>query len=120
MPSRTQDFVLLDAGANDVCEALHLAQFAVMETFTPKHCWHCQAARRHFEQRLRGNQRHRPHPRSRELCRELDLNFIGYVEGFDLFNDAVDVVVTDGFTGNIVLKPPRASATPSGAFLRRN
>src|SRR5207237_6571765 len=30
MPSRTQDFVLLDAGANDVCEPLHLAQFAVM------------------------------------------------------------------------------------------
>jgi phosphate acyltransferase len=32
------------------------------------------------------------------------LNFIGYVEGFDLFEDAVDVVVTDGFTGNVVLK----------------
>jgi glycerol-3-phosphate acyltransferase PlsX len=34
----------------------------------------------------------------------LDLNFIGYVEGFDLFNDGVDVVVCDGFVGNIVLK----------------
>jgi glycerol-3-phosphate acyltransferase PlsX len=32
------------------------------------------------------------------------LNFIGYVEGFDLFDDAVDVVVADGFVGNIVLK----------------
>jgi phosphate acyltransferase len=38
------------------------------------------------------------------LCAQLELNFIGYVEGFDLFNDAVDVVVCDGFVGNIVLK----------------
>jgi glycerol-3-phosphate acyltransferase PlsX len=38
------------------------------------------------------------------LCAALELNFIGYVEGFDLFNDAVDVVVADGFTGNVVLK----------------
>lgn len=38
------------------------------------------------------------------LCSRLDLNFIGYVEGFHLFEDAVDVVVTDGFTGNVVLK----------------
>ena len=38
------------------------------------------------------------------LCSLLDLNFLGYVEGFDLFEDAVDVVVADGFTGNVVLK----------------
>jgi glycerol-3-phosphate acyltransferase PlsX len=38
------------------------------------------------------------------LCGLLDLNFIGYVEGFHLFDDAVDVVVADGFTGNVVLK----------------
>jgi len=38
------------------------------------------------------------------LCSLLDLNFIGYVEGFHLFDDAVDVVVADGFTGNVVLK----------------
>ena len=39
-----------------------------------------------------------------KLCRLLDLNFIGYVEGFHLFEDAVDVVVADGFTGNVVMK----------------
>jgi glycerol-3-phosphate acyltransferase PlsX len=38
------------------------------------------------------------------LCRLAKLNFIGYVEGHDLFADHVDVVVTDGFVGNIVLK----------------
>jgi glycerol-3-phosphate acyltransferase PlsX len=41
---------------------------------------------------------------SAKLCQQLDLNFIGYVEGHHLFADAVDVVVTDGFVGNIVLK----------------
>src|SRR6185369_14347480 len=39
-----------------------------------------------------------------KLCQQLDLNFIGYVEGHDLFADGVEVAVTDGFVGNIVLK----------------
>jgi glycerol-3-phosphate acyltransferase PlsX len=39
-----------------------------------------------------------------KLCAQLGLNFMGYCEGFDLFNDGVDVVVCDGFVGNIVLK----------------
>src|SRR5207249_6315251 len=39
-----------------------------------------------------------------KLCQQLDLNFIGYVEGHDLFSDHVEVAVADGFIGNIVLK----------------
>ena len=42
-----------------------------------------------------------------KLCQKLDLNFIGNVEGHDLFKDHVDVVVCDGFVGNIVLKTVR-------------
>ena len=38
------------------------------------------------------------------LCKNSELNFLGYVEGTDIFSDRVDVVVTDGFVGNIVLK----------------
>jgi glycerol-3-phosphate acyltransferase PlsX len=38
------------------------------------------------------------------LCKQSDLNFIGYVEGTEIFADRVDVVVADGFVGNIVLK----------------
>jgi glycerol-3-phosphate acyltransferase PlsX len=38
------------------------------------------------------------------LCKQIDFNFVGYVEGHDLFADRVDVVVADGFVGNIVLK----------------
>src|SRR5882672_4471424 len=39
-----------------------------------------------------------------KLCKLLDLNFVGNVEGYDLFNNRVDVVVCDGFVGNVVLK----------------
>jgi glycerol-3-phosphate acyltransferase PlsX len=39
-----------------------------------------------------------------KLCKQLDLNFIGNVEGNDLFRNRVDVVVCDGFVGNVVLK----------------
>ena len=38
------------------------------------------------------------------MCKRLDLNFIGNVEGHDLFHDHVDVVICDGFVGNVVLK----------------
>ena len=49
------------------------------------------------------------------LCKMVDLNFIGNVEGHDLFNDRVDVVVCDGFIGNIVLKTLESFA--KGPFL---
>ena len=39
-----------------------------------------------------------------KLLQQVDLNFVGYVEGYDMFNDHVEVVVTDGFIGNLVLK----------------
>jgi glycerol-3-phosphate acyltransferase PlsX len=105
MPSLTQDFVLLDAGANDVCEPLHLAQFAVMGSIYAKELLGITNPRvgilSNGSEETKGNDLTREAAR---LCQQLELNFIGYVEGFDLFNDAVDVAVTDGFTGNIVLK----------------
>ncbi|MEY2466193.1 MAG: phosphate acyltransferase [Verrucomicrobiota bacterium] len=105
MPARKGDFVLLDAGANDVCEPLHLAQFAVMGNI------YAREILGHAKPRVgilsNGSEETKGNDLTREaakLCSQLDLNFIGYVEGFDLFEDAVDVVVTDGFTGNVVLK----------------
>jgi len=53
-----------------------------------------------------------------KLCAKLDLNFIGYVEGFDLFNDGVDVVVCDGFIGNIVLKTAESLSRAIGHMLK--
>jgi phosphate acyltransferase len=105
MPSRTNDFVLIDAGANPVCEPLHLAQFAVMGSIYARELLGPPKPRvgilSNGSEESKGNELTREAAR---LCTQLDLNFIGYVEGFDLFEDAVDVVVADGFTGNVVLK----------------
>jgi glycerol-3-phosphate acyltransferase PlsX len=105
MPSRTKDFILLDAGANAVCEPSHLAQFAVMGNHYAKEILGLERPRvgvlSNGSEESKGNDLTREAAR---LCALLDLNFIGYVEGFDLFNDGVDVVVCDGFVGNIVLK----------------
>jgi glycerol-3-phosphate acyltransferase PlsX len=119
MPSRTQDFVLLDAGANDVCEPLHLAQFAVMGNVYAKAFLGVAKPRvgvlSNGSEETKGTDLTRG---AAKLCRELDLNFIGYVEGFDLFNDAVDVVVTDGFTGNVVLKTAESLGYAIGSILK--
>ncbi len=105
MPSRTGDFVLLDAGANPVCEPQQLAQFAVMGDIYARKILGIAKPRvgvlSNGSEESKGNNLTREAAR---LCALLDLNYIGYVEGFDLFNDAVDVVVADGFTGNVVLK----------------
>lgn len=105
MPSRTGDFVLLDAGANPVCEPLHLAQFAIMGHVYAREILGLDKPRvgvlSNGSEESKGNELTREAVR---LCSQLDLNFIGYVEGFDMFADAVDVVVADGFTGNVVLK----------------
>ena len=105
MPSRTGDFILLDAGANPVCEPSHLAQFAVMGNLYAREI--LGVAKPRVGVLSNGSEESKGNDLTREaarLCARLDLNFIGYVEGFDLFNDAVDVVVADGFVGNIVLK----------------
>ena len=105
MPSRTSDFVLIDAGATPVCEPLHLVQFAVMGSIYAREILGIKSPRvgilSNGSEESKGNELTRVAVR---LCSQLDLNCIGYVEGFHLFQDAVDVVVTDGFTGNIVLK----------------
>ena len=105
MPSRTKDFVLIDAGASPVCEPLHLAQFAVMGSIYARQLLNLDRPRvgilSNGSEETKGNELTRE---AVKLCSQLDLNFIGYVEGFDLFSDAVDVAVADGFIGNIVLK----------------
>lgn len=119
MPSRTQDFVLLDAGANDVCEPHHLAQFAVMGNIYAKAL--LGVSRPRVGVLSNGSEETKGTDLTREaakLCHQLDLDFVGYVEGFDLFNDAIDVVVTDGFTGNVVLKTAESLGYAIGSILK--
>jgi glycerol-3-phosphate acyltransferase PlsX len=98
--------LLLDVGANAECKAHHLAQFAIMG----------DAYARAVLGRNRptvglmsiGEEEAKGNDLTKEafpLLRELSsLNFVGNVEGRDVFTGAVDVIVTDGFTGNVMLK----------------
>lgn len=120
MPSKTRDFVLLDAGANPVCEPLHLAQFAVMGSIYAREVVGRDKPRvgilSNGSEDSKGNELTKG---AAKLCSSLDLNFIGYVEGFDLFKDGVDVVIVDGFTGNIVLKTAESLGYTMMQMLRR-
>jgi glycerol-3-phosphate acyltransferase PlsX len=111
--------LLLDAGANVDCRPLHLAQFAVMgEAYVrvklgirrPR-----VAVLSNGEEPSKGTQLTRE---ASALLRGSGLHFVGYVEGKDIFSGDVEVVVTDGFTGNIVLKASEGAAMGVAGLLR--
>jgi len=105
VPTMSGGTVLLDGGANSDCNPHNLLQFAFMgsvysETFlereNPK-----IGLLSIGEEKSKGNQLTRE---AYELLEQSDLNFVGNVEGRDIFAGKVDVVVTDGFVGNVILK----------------
>lgn len=120
MPSLTGEFVMLDGGANAECKPLHLAQFAVMGNVYSRQILGHKNPRvgilSNGTEEIKGNELTRE---SLKLCKQLNLNFIGYVEGHDLFEGHVDVVVTDGFIGNIVLKSCESLGKAVGTMLKR-
>ena len=105
MPTVKGHFVMLDAGANPECEPLHLFQFALIGSTYAREMLGIAKPRvgilSNGSEEFKGTDLTQE---AAELCKKSELNYIGYVEGTDIFADKVDVVVTDGFTGNIVLK----------------
>jgi len=105
LPTPSKEFLLLDAGANPECKPQHLVQFAIMGSVYSREILGNARPRvgvlSNGTEEFKGNDLTRE---AAELCRRVDLNFLGYVEGNDMFEGGVDVVVTDGFIGNIVLK----------------
>lgn len=120
MPSGVGEFVLLDAGANPDCKPALLVQFAIMGSVYSRGVLGRKSPRvgvlANGAEEAKGTDLTRE---TAKLCRRIDLNFIGNVEGHDLFEDHVDVVVTDGFTGNIVLKSIESMGKAVGALLKR-
>src|ERR1700722_12367618 len=105
IPAPDNEFVLLDSGANPECKPIHLVQYAVMGSVYSREILGYKKPRVGILSN--GTEESKGTDLTREafkLCRQLDLNFIGYAEGHDLFANKVDVVVCDGFVGNIVLK----------------
>lgn len=104
--------VLLDAGANTGCHAFQLVQFAVMGHYYAMSVLGCPNPRvallSNGTEMTKGNDIIRS---AAVMLSDMDgINFIGFVEGRDMGSDKVDVVVCDGFVGNIVLKAMEGSA----------
>ncbi len=110
-PTATGKCLVLDIGANPNCKPLNIQQFAIMGSV--------------YAERVRGVKKPRiglisngeEAGKGSELVKEsypllaaANLNFIGNVEGKEIFNGGVDVAVTDGFTGNVFLKATEAVA----------
>lgn len=100
--------MFLDVGANSDCKPQHLVQFAEMGSIYMKRIFAIFAPRigllSNGEEAIKGNKLARA---TYQLLAKSGLNFLGNVEGQDLPKGKADVVVTDGFTGNIVVKLSR-------------
>jgi glycerol-3-phosphate acyltransferase PlsX len=97
--------ILLDVGANVDCKPHNLEQFAIMGEIYFRSMFGTRRPRVGLlsigEEESKGNELTRE---SYELLRQLPLNFIGNVEGRDIYSGTVDVIVADGFVGNVALK----------------
>ncbi len=105
MPSETNIFCLIDAGANSDARAEHLMQYAIMGSVYSRHVLGYQTPTVGLmsigEEDAKGSDL------TKEVFKMLkrsQLNFRGNIEGHDLFGDPVEVVVCDGFVGNVILK----------------
>jgi glycerol-3-phosphate acyltransferase PlsX len=111
IPTETKVFVLIDAGANPDSDAHHMVQFAIMGSIYARYVLGRQNPRIGLmsigEEDTIGNETTKE---AFKLLKRTRLNFYGNIEGFDLFANPVDVVVCDGFTGNVVLKTAEAAA----------
>ncbi len=119
IPAPENDFILLDAGANIDCKPIHLLHYAVMGSIYARAILRCERPRVGIlsvgTEDIKGNELTLEAFR---LCKQVDLNFIGNVEGYDLFKNRVDVVVCDGFVGNIALKTIEGVAKSMMSWLK--
>lgn len=109
LPAGEHGVMLIDCGANVECTAEYLLQFAFMGSFYAKKLMGCENPRigllnNGAEVEKGGELQHQAYALLDAAAKEGRINFIGNVEGTDVFSGKVDVVVTDGFTGNILLK----------------
>jgi glycerol-3-phosphate acyltransferase PlsX len=105
LPTPSGPVLFLDVGANADCRATHLLCFAQMGSDYMNRVFGIQTPRVGLlsigEEESKGNKLVRE---AHQLLKESELNFIGNVESKDIHKGIADVVVTDGFTGNVVVK----------------
>jgi glycerol-3-phosphate acyltransferase PlsX len=120
MPTLKAPFVLIDAGANLYCKPDNLLQFALMGST------YCKlilgrpdpkvALISTGEEDTKGNELIKE---TFKLLKEADINFIGNIDGKDIFTGDIDVIVCDGFIGNVILKTSEGLADAIIKMLKR-
>ena len=105
IPTRQAPAVLLDSGAMVECRPQHLVQFAMMGAAYARVAFGHASPRVGLlsigEEESKGNELTKE---AHQLLKAAPLNFVGNVEGRDIYAGTVDVIVCDGFTGNVILK----------------
>jgi glycerol-3-phosphate acyltransferase PlsX len=120
LPTQRGRTCVLDLGANVDCTAEHLLQFAVMGSSLVAAVDHVDRPSVGLlnigEEEIKGNEVVK---RAAELLRDSGLNFYGNVEGTDIYKGTTDVIVCDGFVGNVALKTSEGLAQMLAAYLRQ-
>ncbi len=111
MPTEHNLFVLIDAGANIDAKPIHLLQYGIMGSLYSRHVLGYENPRVGLmsigEEDMKGNDLTKE---TFKLLERSNLNFVGNVEGNDVFKGKVEVIVCDGFVGNVMLKTAESLA----------
>ncbi|MGB5607313.1 MAG: phosphate acyltransferase PlsX [Gammaproteobacteria bacterium] len=120
LPSVKANTWMLDLGANVDCDAEHLLQFAIMGSVIAEAVDGKQNPRIGLlnigEEVIKGNEQVKL---AAQLLSESELNYSGYAEGDDIYMGNFDVIVCDGFVGNVSLKSSEGVAKMIAEFIRR-
>ncbi len=120
MPTPEKPFILIDAGANTDCTASMLAQFAVMGHVYSKELFKIEKPLIGLmsvgTEETKGNEITKE---AFQILSNSKLNFKGNIEGHDLFEGKIDVVVCDGFVGNVILKTSESVAHAVGKWIKK-
>ena len=119
VPNLKGKTVLLDVGANATCKPRHLEEFAVMGSLYAEEVLKITSPR--VGLMSMGEEESKGTDLTREVhaaLKQSHLNFIGNVEGHEIFNGKADVVVMDGFTGNVILKSSETLASSIVVMLK--
>jgi len=111
--------LVLDVGGNVDCKPIHLVQFAIMGEVYARYVMGVTKPTigllSNGEEESKGNELTRE---THAILKDISIEYAGYIEGRDIFNGTVDVVVCDGFVGNVVLKLSEGLAEAVGKMLR--
>ncbi len=119
VPNLKDQTIILDVGGNVDCKPPHLVQFALMGSVYASQMLGKSTPRvgllSNGAEESKGNELTRE---ANQVLKQTRLNYIGYIEGRDIYNGHTDVVVCDGFVGNVVLKVSEGLAEAIGSMLR--